>query len=94
MENNRGFAFLIMCFFGISIAVTTLLWSHLETVKVGYEISRLEKKINFLDEERKALEIEKISLSNLKRIEKISREKLKMIFPQMEKILFVIVSKN
>ncbi len=54
----------------------------------------LKKKINFLDEERKALEIEKISLSNLKRIEKISREKLKMIFPQMEKILFVIINKN
>lgn len=82
-----------MCFFGFSIAVTTLLWSHLETVKVGYQISRLERKKNSLDEERKALEIEKISLSDLRRIEKISREKLEMIFPEMNKILFVIVEK-
>ena len=82
-----------MCFFGFSIAVTTLLWSHLETVKVGYQISRLERKKNSLDEERKALEIEKISLSDLRRIEKISREKLEMIFPEMNKILFVILEK-
>ncbi|MBE17177.1 MAG: hypothetical protein CMH79_00275 [Nitrospinae bacterium] len=93
MENNRIFVFLTICFFSFSIAVTTLLWSNLETVKVGYEISRLEKKRNFLDEERKSLEIEKLSLSDLRRIEKISREKLKMIFPQMENILFV-VTKN
>lgn len=82
-----------MCFFGFSIAVTTLLWSHLETVKVGYQISRLERKKNSLDEERKALEIEKISLSDLGRIEKISREKLEMIFPEMNKIFFIIVEK-
>ena len=82
-----------MCFFGFSIAVTTLLWSHLETVKVGDQISRLERKKNSLDEERKALEIEKISLSDLRRIEKISREKLEMIFPEMNKILFIIVEK-
>tara|TARA_B100000686_G_scaffold96932_1_gene103717 strand:- start:2762 stop:3043 length:282 start_codon:yes stop_codon:yes gene_type:complete len=93
VENNRIFVFLTICFFSFSIAVTTLLWSNLETVKVGYEISRLEKKRNFLDEERKSLEIEKLSLSDLRRIEKISREKLKMIFPQMENILFV-VTKN
>ena len=73
--------------------MTTLLWSHLETVKVGYQISRLERKKNSLDEERKALEIEKISLSDLGRIEKISREKLEMIFPEMNKILFIIVEK-
>ena len=93
MENNRIFVFLTICFFSFSIAVTTLLWSNLETVKVGYEISRLEKKRNLLEEERKSLEIEKLSLSDLRRIEKISREKLKMIFPQMENILFV-VTKN
>tara|TARA_Y100000814_G_scaffold288769_1_gene260719 strand:- start:1290 stop:1571 length:282 start_codon:yes stop_codon:yes gene_type:complete len=93
VENNRIFVFLTICFFSFSIAVTALLWSNLETVKVGYEISRLEKKRNFLDEERKSLEIEKLSLSDLRRIEKISREKLKMIFPQMENILFV-VTKN
>ena len=77
MKNNRIFVFLTICFFSFSIAVTTLLWSNLETVKVGYEISRLEKKRNLLEEERKSLEI----------------EKLKMIFPQMENILFV-VTKN
>lgn len=93
MKNNRIFVFLTICFFSFSIAVTTLLWSNLETVKVGYEISRLEKKRNLLEEERKSLEIEKLSLSDLRRIEKISREKLKMIFPQMENILFV-VTKN
>ena len=62
-------------------------------MKVGYQISRLERKKNSLDEERKALEIEKISLSDLGRIEKISREKLEMIFPEMNKILFIIVEK-
>ena len=93
MENKKDFSLLVMCFFGFSIAVTTLLWSHLETVKVGYQISRLERKKNSLDEERKALEIEKISLSDLRRIEKISREKLEMIFPEMNKILFIIVEK-
>ena len=90
MKKNISFSLVVICVFSLSIAVTTLLWSHLETVKVGYEISRLEKKRDYLDEERKELEIEKISLSDLRRIEKISREKLKMIFPQMEKILFVI----
>jgi len=76
------------------MGVTTLLWSHLETVKVGYRISRLEKRKNYLDEERKALEVEKLSLSDLSRIEKISREKLTMIFPQNEQVLFVIVTKE
>ena len=93
MENKKDFSLLVICFFSFCIAVTTLLWSHLETVKVGYQISRLERKKNSLDEERKALEIEKISLSDLRRIEKISREKLEMIFPEMNKILFVILEK-
>ena len=93
MKKNIRFSLVAICILSLSIAVTTLLWSHLETVKVGYEISRLEKKRDYLDEERKELEIEKLSLSDLRRIEKISREKLKMIFPQMEKILFV-VNKN
>lgn len=90
MKKNIRFSLVAICILSLSIAVTTLLWSHLETVKVGYEISRLEKKRDYLDEERKELEIEKLSLSDLRRIEKISREKLKMIFPQMEKILFVV----
>ena len=94
MKKNISFTLITICFFSLSIAVTTLLWSHLETVKVGYEISRLEKKKDYLDEERKKLEIERLSLSDLRRIVKISREKLKMIFPQMEKILFVIVNKD
>ncbi|MED5580294.1 MAG: cell division protein FtsL [Nitrospinota bacterium] len=94
MREKINFGLVTICIFTLSMGVTTLLWSHLETVKVGYRISRLEKRKSYLDEERKALEVEKLSLSDLSRIEKISREKLTMIFPKNEQILFVIVTKQ
>jgi cell division protein FtsL len=80
----------------IYIAVVTasaiaLAWPHLEMVRIGYEVARLQAERNILAQERRVLRVEIGSLRQLDRIESIARSKLGMVFPRPDQIVYVMV---
>jgi len=63
-----------------TVALTLIyLVSINNTATKGIEISQMERAINSLDEENRALEIQASQLRSLERIEKLSNEELNMV---------------
>ena len=73
--------------FVVSI-LTFYIWHQMESVRIGYEISKLEEKVTSLREEIKKLEAKKSSLLALRRIEKIAKEELKLTPAEENQIIY------
>lgn len=70
----------------LGIAVVAIIifyvWQHVQIVKMGYLISRLQSETQMLGNEKKLLEIEKEGLRSLARIEGIAREENQFLIPR------------
>lgn len=64
-------------------------WSRLEVLQMGYELSRANKTYEYLVKENQCLRVEVASLKSPVRIEKIARERLGLINPKPEDILLI-----
>lgn len=69
----------ITCTIFIISILTFYIWHQVEAVRLGYEINRLEEKVQKLKIEVEELETTKASLLSLEKVEKIAKEKLKMV---------------
>ena len=72
---------------GIGI-LTFYVWYQTESVKLGLEIGRSEKKIRELEESIEALKMCKAGLLDPGRVESIAREKLGLIEPVDDDIIY------
>ena len=79
------------CIGVIAASALALVWPHLEMVKIGYEVARLEKDRGVLTQESRVLRVEVAALRQLDRIEAIARKKLGMVFPRPDQIVYVKV---
>lgn len=79
-----GFLFTL---FVISI-LTFYIWHQMESIRIGYETGELEKRINTLKKEIEILEAKKSHLLSLEKVEKIAKEKLKLVEPKKEQIIY------
>ena len=68
--------------------LTFYIWHQTEAVRLGYEINRLEEKLQKLQIEVEELEAVKSSLLSLEKVEKIAKEKLKMIDTTEDQIVY------
>lgn len=75
----------------MALSALALVWPHLEMVKLGYELTRLEAERDRLIQERRVLRVEEASLRQLDRIEAIARTRLNMVFPASDQVVFVKV---
>lgn len=75
----------------IALSALALVWPHLEMVKLGYELARLEAERDRLAQERRVLRVEAATLRQLDRIEAIARGRLKMVFPRPDQVVYVRV---
>lgn len=77
--------------FLVAIVVTLLffLWSRLETVKLGYEISRENKKTIELLNENKSLRLQVVDLKSPERIERLASERLGLVYPRERQIVVI-----
>lgn len=73
----------------MALSALALVWPHLEIVKLGYELTRLEAERDRLVQERRVLRVEEASLRQLDRVEAIARTKLNMVFPAPGQIVYV-----
>lgn len=78
-----------LCITFIACSAAALVWPHLEMVKIGYRLARLERQKAKLMQERRVLRIEVAALRQLDRIESIARKKMEMVFPYPGQIVYV-----
>ncbi|MCX8011884.1 MAG: cell division protein FtsL [Desulfobacterota bacterium] len=73
----------------VVFCVLLFVWSRLEVLQMGYELSQTNKTYEYLVKENQCLRVEVASLKSPVRIEKIARERLGLINPKPENILLI-----
>jgi cell division protein FtsL len=73
--------------FIISI-LTFYIWHQVEAVRLGYEINRLEGKVQKLQIEVEELEAERSARLSLEEVERIAKERLKMVETKESQIIY------
>ena len=64
-------------------------WSRIQVIRLGYEISNSLKEERALAEANKRLRLEIATLKSYARIEKLAIEELKMVKPKPEQIIVI-----
>ncbi len=64
-------------------------WSRIEVIQLGYEISTALKEERALAETNKKLKLEIATLKSYGRIEKVAVEQLRMIKPKPEQVIVI-----
>jgi cell division protein FtsL len=83
-EIALGGAFLV----AIVSILTFYVWYQTESVRLGIEIGNCRSRIQELRDTIRALELEKAALLEPGRVERIAREKLGMVDPPDEDIIY------
>jgi len=86
--NKKKIALAIFIATSAILILTFYVWHQMESIRIGYEIGKLEEELLVLREDVKKLEIKKSSLLSLEKVEKIAREKLKLFTPKEEQIIY------
>jgi cell division protein FtsL len=76
-------AFTVIVVFVLSFYI----WHQMESVRIGYTINELKKKIKELSEEVEKLEAKKSQLLSLERVEKVAKEELDLAEPREDQII-------
>ena len=80
------FAFLMLFFVGGSLFYV---WSRIQVIRLGYEISSALKEERALTEANKRLRLEIATLKSYSRIEKFAVEELRMAKPKPEQVIVI-----
>jgi cell division protein FtsL len=80
------FTLLALFFIGGSLFYV---WSRIQVIQLGYEISNALKEERALLETNKKLRLEIATLKSCARIEKIAVEELKMVKPKPEQVIVI-----
>jgi cell division protein FtsL len=82
----------IMLFLSCTIIVISILtfyiWHQMESIRIGYEIGKLEEKVLTLRRQVGELQTEKSFLLSLDRVEKIAKEELNLVEPKKEQLVY------
>jgi len=68
--------------------LTFYTWHQIESIRIGYEIGKLEEKVLKLRKDVEQLETVKSSLLRLDRVERIAKEDLNLVSPKKEQIVY------
>jgi len=76
-------AFTVIVVFVLSFYI----WHQMESVRIGYTINDLKKKVKELSEEVEKLEAKRSQLLSLERVEKVAKEELNLAEPREDQII-------
>jgi cell division protein FtsL len=85
---NRILLFLVLLLFLIGGSLFYV-WSRIQVIQLGYEISNALKKERGLTEANKKFRLEIATLKSYARIEKIAAEELRMIKPKPDQVIVI-----
>ncbi len=80
------FTLLLLCFVGASLFYV---WSRIQVIQWGYEISHALKEERALVETGKRLRLEIATLKSYTRIEKLAVEELRMVKPKPDQVIVI-----
>ena len=80
------FSLLMFFFIGGSLFYV---WSRIQVIQLGYEISNAIKEERVLTEANKKLRVEIATLKSYSRIEKLALEELRMAKPKPEQVIVI-----
>lgn len=78
----------VSCTIIVIFILTFYIWHQMESIRIGYEIGKLEEKVLTLRREVDKLQAEKSSLLSLDRVEKIAKEELNLVEPKKEQLVY------
>jgi len=78
----------VSCTIIVIFILTFYIWHQMESIRIGYEIGKLEEKVLTLGREVDELETEKSYLLSLDRVEKIAKEELNLVEPKKEQLVY------
>ena len=85
---NLLLVFILLLFFLIGGSLFYV-WSRIQVIQLGYEISNVLKEERALTEANKKLRLEIATLKSYARIEKIAAEELRMAKPKPEQVIVI-----
>ena len=85
-EGLKGRLLLITATIGCALL---LVWSRVETVQIGYEISQANALYHSLMKENHRLRVEKVSLKSPSRIEQIAKTHFGLTYPKPEQVVTI-----
>jgi cell division protein FtsL len=85
---NLPSLFILLMFFVIGGALFYV-WSRVQVIQLGYEISNALKQERALTETNKKLRLEIATLKSYARIEKFAAEELRMAEPRPEQVIVI-----
>lgn len=80
------FSLLLFLFIGGSLFYV---WTRIQVIQLGYEISKAVKEGKALTETNKRMRLEAATLKSYARIEKIAVEDLKMVKPKPDQVIVI-----
>ena len=78
----------VSCTIIVIFILTFYIWHQMESIRIGYEIGTLEEKVLTLGRQVDELQTEKSYLLSLDRVEKIAKEKLNLVEPKKEQLVY------
>lgn len=86
--------FRLLLFFMLSLSLFIggslfYVWTRIQIIQLGYEISSALKERKALEETNKRLRLEVATLKSYARIEKIALEELKMVKPKADQVIVI-----
>ena len=78
----------VFCTIIVIFILTFYIWHQMESIRIGYEIGKLEEKVLTLGRQVGELQTEKSSLLSLDRVEKIAKEELNLVEPKKEQLVY------
>jgi cell division protein FtsL len=78
----------VSCTIIVIFILTFYIWHQMESIRIGYEIGKLEEKVLTLRRQVDELQTEKSFLLSLDRVEKIAKEELKLVEPKKEQLVY------
>ncbi len=85
----KSVSFYLQIFLVSLVILLFYVWQSVQSVKMNYQISRLEKKIQFFKNNNKYLNVRLDELTALSRVEKIARKELGLISPKENDIIVI-----
>jgi len=71
----------------ILVGALSYVWQHIQVIRIGYEVERLNAELSALTHEEKELTVKIAQLKSLARIDEIARKRLRMVDPAPSQII-------
>ena len=86
---NRRIRRVVMMLTFAALILIVFVWTRVEVLRLGYEVTQLHHEVNLLTEQRAAMEAEVAHLKSPERLQRVARDRFHMRLPRGDEIMYV-----